>query len=96
MADRNRIPTPHGMGELWVGGYPHPIDDMNYFDLIVSAVQRDEWHNTNHNVPVIRVPLSDHDEELNNVRLAGTVRTAATQVAHALSSSRGARSRISS
>lgn len=35
--DRSLIPTPPGMGELWQGGVPAGVREVNDFDLVVNC-----------------------------------------------------------
>jgi protein-tyrosine phosphatase len=81
---RSRIPVPYGMGELWMGGYPWPDDDLSEFDLVVSALSDGEPQFRAH----LRIPLSDWDQELDDPLKADMVRTAAATVAHALQDGR--------
>jgi len=82
LPDRSRAPVPVGCGELWIGGYPAPGDDLLCFDVVVSAVMPELEPETCCRVGglLLRVPFEDRVERF----LAEAVRLAAGIVAAAV------------
>lgn len=79
LPDRSRAPAPLGCGELWIGGYPAPWDDLACFDVVVSAVMPGEPQTECSGGLLLKVPFEDRAEAFpaEAVRLAAGIVAAA-------------------